>query len=163
MKRTLGVVLALGWLGCADVDQFGDPVGVAEEALSTVIDINFTGYPTGPLGSPWTVTTSGSGKATVVSTPDHGNVLSLSHGAERDFTQSTLPLSYSGSSFEFTFSVKPKTAQSAFTVTLSSPKEGYHTPRFSVGFSRFSPDLTVQSAATAGGGTCGPLAPGKWS
>lgn len=156
-------VFFAGFAGCAEVDQFGEPVGATVEALTTVLDTGFESNPLGPLGAPWSVTTSGSGKATVINTSDHGHVLSLSHGAERDFSTSVLPLSYSGDSFVFEFAVKPKTAQSAWTLTLSSPKEGYHTPRFSVGFSSFSKDLTVQSAATPGGGTCGPLPPNRWS
>jgi hypothetical protein len=157
------VVMIGAATACAGDVQDAEAIGGTAQALSTVIDIDFSSYPVGPLGSPWTVSASGSGKANIVSTSDHGKILTLSHGAERDFTTSTLPLSYSGSSFEFEFAVKPKTSQSAFTVTLSSPKAGYKTPRFAVGFSRFSPDLTVESAATNGNGTCGPLAPGMWS
>jgi hypothetical protein len=160
-KLGLTLLFTLSAIGCAAVDNDGNQIASTAEALATALDIDFSDYPLGPLGSPWTVTTSGSGTARVVASTGHGNVLRIQHGAERDYSISSLPLSYSGAVLEFEFQVQPKSAASTFTLSLSGAKSGYKVPRFALSLVPGSSDLTVSSLGT--NPACGKLNYGTWS
>lgn len=152
---------AFACAGCADLEPDEGALEQREQALTSVLAIDFSSYPLGPLGSPWSVTSSGSGTATIVDTADHGRALRVAHSAERDYTFSRLPISGADDQLEFSFKVKPRNGASVFTLTVVGAKTGYKTPKFALSLSPGSNALTVTSIGANGG--CGSLPYGKWS
>jgi hypothetical protein len=151
-------------VACADIDDADTSeaqLATHGQALASVLAIDFSNYPLGTLTSPWSVTSSGSGTATIVDTSDHGRALRVAHRAERDFTFSSLGLSGANDTLELAFQVKPSSSASAFTVTVVGAKTGYKTPKFSLSLSPKSNVLSVTSVGANGG--CGTLPYGKWS
>ena len=67
VSRTIacaGLLLSLA-AGCAAPVE-SEKVAATEQELTAVTNIDFNGYPLGPLGAPWTVNTATGGTVTVV-------------------------------------------------------------------------------------------------
>lgn len=149
------LVLSLS-VSCAPDDA--EELGVTEQALTTVTNIDFTNYATGPLGTPWTVNTTEGGTLSVVaSTPDHGKVL-RAHFENYSSLSAQTPVAASGPNLDFQFDVKPG-ASTAFVLEITGTRtSGYSNHRtlhfnFTPG-GEFSDDLT---------GVCGRVPVGSWS
>jgi len=148
-------------VGDGEVDSNRELIAVTEQPLSTALGVDFSDYALGPLGSPWSVTRSGSGTSNVVSTTDHGRALRIAHSAERDYSLSQIALPPTAPALQFDFAVKPRSSASTFTVTLKGPKSGYKIPKFALSLVPGSNALTVTSIGA--GPSCGTLPYGRWS
>ena len=131
-------------------------------ADTTVLDEGFQTTPTGPLGSPWTITASGASTAFVLDTPDHGRVLNL-RGSKTipDSLVATRPFRTAATEVQFSFAVNAS-AGSSFQTELNGTGNSYFSRHLNL---RLEPDSTTLTALTSPSGLtgCGTLARGAWS
>ncbi|HKP56771.1 MAG TPA: hypothetical protein VJV78_08625 [Polyangiales bacterium] len=148
-------VLTIG--SCAlPVEETADVVGTGEE-LSGVLNIDFTGYALGPLGSPWTVNTASAGTLTVASTSDHGNVLKA-HFEKYSSLSAETAMVANGPNLDFEFDVKLG-AGTAFVLEIKGTRGSAYGSTRTLHFNfvpggEFSDDQT---------GVCGKVPVDKWS
>jgi hypothetical protein len=135
--------------------------GVAA-ADTTVLSENFQNTPTGPLGSPWTVTSGGASTVVVVDTPNHGRVLDL-RGSKTvpEFLTATRPFSTAATEAQYSFAVNPS-AGSTFQTELNGVGNSYFSRHLQLRLDPGSNTLTALTSPTGLTG-CGPLARGVWS
>jgi hypothetical protein len=135
--------------------------GVATADVA-VLNENFQTTPTGPLGSPWEVTSGGASTAVVVDTPDHGRVLNL-RGSKTipEFLTATRHFSSAATEVQFSYAVNPS-AGSSFQTELNGTGNSYFSRHLRLFLDPGS--NTLQSLTSPSGITdCGPLARGTWS
>ena len=134
----------------------------ASQMLTTVLHEDFEDDALGPLGAPWTISSSGTGSASIVNTTNHGHVLRLQGStAEGHFLIASRPLSSSATDITVQVDVKPGSGAS-FIWSL-------HGAGTSIGRRRIRlqrmPGSTTLAAQTVPSGTtnCGTLPSGAWS
>jgi hypothetical protein len=156
-KAVAFAALALSFAaGCAPDDA--EELAVNEQALTAVTNIDFSSYPAGPLGSPWTVNTASAGTLSVVnSTPDHGNVLKA-HFENYSSLSAQTAMVANGPNLDFQFDVKPGPTTAFVLEIVGTRTSGYSNHRTLhfkwVPGGEFSDDQT---------GVCGKVPVGAWS
>lgn len=153
------IALALSFvLGCSQAVEEQDVVG-SEQALSSVTDIDFSEYPLGPLGAPWTTNTVTNGTVTVVNaTADHGKVL-RAHSENYSSIQAETAMVAAGPNLDVQFDVKPG-PNTAFILEIVGSRTdrsgayGHRTLHFT---------LTPSGDFSGDSGACGSLPMGVWS
>ena len=162
MKRLeelyMGIAAVL-MAGCFSEAAVEDEV---EDEL-TVASVDFESYPTGLVGSPWTVTSAGSASTVrVVGTTDHGHVLLLRGGtAVPDYVIAALGISSASTEITAQVDINPA-SDASFLWSL-------HGAGTSIGRRRIrlqrEPGSTALIANTVPGGNsaCGTLPSNQWS
>lgn len=144
--------------GCLEAID-AEEVDALEQDLTTVTSIDFSGYPLGALGAPWTVNTASSGTLTVANTtPEHGKAL-RAHFEQYSSLSAQTAMVGNGPNLDFQFDVKPD-AGTAFVLEIVGAKVGggygsHRTLHFNwVPGGEFRDDQT---------GVCGKVPEGAWS
>lgn len=135
--------------------------GVAAADIA-VLSENFQNTPTGPLGSPWSISSGGASTAVVVDTPDHGRVLNLRGSTTiPDFLVATRPFSSAATEVQFSYAVNPSTG-SSFQTELNGTGNSYFSRHLRLELPPGS--TTLRSLTSPSGFTdCGTLAYNAWS
>jgi len=137
--------------------------GIASSVwAATIFQQNFESTPIGPLGSPWTITSAGSGSVSVVNTSDHGHILQLRGSTtEGDFLIASRRFSSSSSDITTQVDIKPSSG-SAFLWILNGAGSSIGKRRIRL---QQAPGTTtlVASTAPSGNTNCGTIPSGVWS
>lgn len=165
--RMFVVVVLMLAMSCAMDASRAEPEGAIERidsALTSVIAVDFSSYPLGSLGAPWSITPASGvveGSASVVASSEHGKVLRMSGSrTSGQFLIAELPFSAAGPRAEVSFQVAPD-QNSNFVFFLNAVRVGYRSSRISLQLSPGSNELVRVSSYPQV--SCGTLRPGTWS
>jgi hypothetical protein len=136
--------------------------GLAPQMSTTVLHEDFEDDAVGSLGAPWTISSSGTGSVSIVSTTDHGHVLRLQGSTtEGYFLIASRPISSSSNDITVQIDIKPNSGAS-FIWSLHGAGTSIGRRRIRL---QMAPGSTTLAAQTAPSGTtnCGTLRAGVWS
>jgi hypothetical protein len=179
LSSALAMVLAAG-CGMAEGDEMplddeagvdqGNPdpsiddepgIGDIEQGLTAGGGVNFEGYATGPVASPWQISRTLSTSATVERTSDHGNVFLLKGVAtEWQWLMAKLAISVS-TDISATVDIKPDSGAGFVWTVFGTGVSNY---KRRIRLERFPGTNTLTASASPSGDVdCGPLPSNQWS
>jgi len=160
----LALALFLGLGSSASASVVVEHASIPQEtqlAQATVLHEDFEDDAVGPLGSPWSITKTGTSQARIESTIDHGRVLLLHGGLATDYLLASRDSASSATEIVMQVDIKPASGASFIW--------GLHGAGSSIGARRIrlqrEPGSTMLVAQTAPSGSrnCGDLPSGVWS
>jgi hypothetical protein len=162
-QRIRFTVVALAFIaGLLSFTWSGDYIVKAQQAATVVLHEDFEDDAIGPLGSPWTISSAGSGSVSIVNTTDHGHVLKLlGSKTEGHFLIASRAISSSATEIITEVDIRPAT-NATFIWSL-------HGAGSSIGARRIrlqrQPGSTMLVSHTVPGGNrnCAPLPSNVWS